>query len=243
MGRDVELKSRGKRQYQTFRRGECLSQLIARAGGLTAQAYPYGSVFTRDSVRRAQQEGFKRAERELNSALLVAAANRGVDIGAVQSLSTLTEDLGSVEAVGRVVIEADPTVLQVRPELDSVLEPADRIFVPKRPNSVLVIGDVLNPGALQFISGTPPDEYIRQAGGFQKSADEDRVFVVLPNGEAQPISVSVWNFTPVQIPPGSTIVVPKEPTPFDLFTFATDVSQVISQLAVTAASLAVISGN
>ena len=106
-----------------------------------------------------------------------------------------------------------------------------------------MIGDILNPGALQFISGTPPDAYIRQAGGFQRSADEDRVFVVFPNGEAQPISVSVWNFTPVQIPPGSTIVVPKEPTPFDIFTFARDISQVVSQLAVTAASLAVISDN
>ena len=226
-----------------IRRGERLSELIARAGGLTAQAYPYGTVFTRERVRRAQQEGFKRAERELNSALLVAAANRGVDLGAVEQLSSLTEQLGSVQAVGRVVIEADPTVLQVRPELDAVLEPGDRVVVPKRPNSVLVIGDVLNPGALQFISGTTPDAYIRQAGGFQRSADEDRVFVVFPNGEAQPISVSVWNFTPVQIPPGSTIVVPKEPTPFDIFTFAKDVSQIVSQMAVTAASLAVISDN
>ena len=226
-----------------IRRGERLSQLIIRAGGLTDQAYPYGSVFTRERIRRAQREGFKRAERELNSALLVAAANRGVDLGAVQQLSSLTEQLGSVEAIGRLVIEANPTVLQVRPELDTVLEPGDRIFVPKRPNSVLVIGDVLNPSALQFISGTTPDAYIRQAGGFQRSADEDRIFVVFPNGEAQPISVSVWNYTPVQIPPGSTLVVPKEPTPFDIFTFARDISEVVSQLAVTAASLAVISDN
>ena len=226
-----------------IQRGERLSQLIARAGGLTAQAYPYGSVFSRERVRRAQQEGFRRAERELNASLLSAAATKGVDISAVQNLSNLTKELASVDAVGRVVIEADPTVLQVRPELDTVLEPGDRIFIPKRPNSILVIGDVLNPSALQFISGTPTDEYIRQAGGFQRSADEDRVFVVFPNGEAQPISVSVWNFTPIQIPPGSTIVVPKEPTPFDLFTFTRDISQVVSQLAVTAASLAVISSN
>jgi protein involved in polysaccharide export with SLBB domain len=227
-----------------IRRGERLSQLIARAGGLTAQAYPYGTVFTRDSVRRAQQVGFERAARELNAALLIAAANsRSANVGSVQGLKALTDELKSVEAVGRVVIEADPTVLQVRPELDTVLEPGDRLFVPKRPNSILVIGDVLNPGAVQFIAGTKVDGYIRQAGGFQRSADQDRIFVVYPNGEAKPVSVSVWNYTPVQIPPGSTIVVPKEPAPLDLFTFARDISQVVSQLAVTAASLAVIGRN
>ncbi|MBM3511887.1 MAG: hypothetical protein FJX61_17380, partial [Alphaproteobacteria bacterium] len=227
-----------------IRRGERLSQLIARAGGLTAQAYPYGTVFTRDSVRRAQQVGFERAARELNAALLIAAANsRSANIGSVQGLKALTDELKSVEAIGRVVIEADPTVLQVRPELDTVLEPGDRVFVPKRPNSILVIGDILNPGAVQFIAGTKVDGYIRQAGGFQRSADQDRIFVVYPNGEAKPVSVSVWNYTPVQIPPGSTIVVPKEPAPLDLFTFAREISQVVSQLAVTAASLAVIGRN
>ena len=227
-----------------IRRGERLSQLIARAGGLTAQAYPYGTIFTRDSVRRAQQVGFERAARELNAALLIAAASsRSANIGSVQGLKALTDELKSVEAIGRVVIEADPTVLQVRPELDTVLEPGDRLFVPKRPNSILVIGDILNPGAVQFIAGTKVDGYIRQAGGFQRSADQDRIFVVYPNGEAKPVSVSVWNYTPVQIPPGSTIVVPKEPAPLDIFTFARDISQVVSQLAVTAASLAVIGRN
>ena len=147
------------------------------------------------------------------------------------------------EALGRVVIEADPTVLQVRPELDSVLEPGDRLFVPKRPNSVLVIGDVLSPGALQFISGSTVDQYIRQAGGFQRSADEDRVFVVYPNGEARPVLLSVWNYTPVQVPPGSTIVIPKDPAPLNLFQIGKEFAQVVSQLAITAASLAVIGRN
>ena len=229
--------------YYEIRRGERLSQVIQRAGGVSAQAYPYGAVFTRERVKRQQQIGFQRAARELNAALAVAVVTKGVDPGAIVALSDLSQELGSIEAVGRVVIEADPTVLQVRPELDTVLEPGDRLFMPKRPNSVLVIGDVLNPGALQFISGTKADRYIRQAGGFQKAADEDRVFVVYPNGEAQPLSVSVWNYSPAQIPPGSTIVVPKEPAPLDLLTFTKDIAALLSQLAITAASLAVISSN
>lgn len=228
--------------YQ-IRRGERLSEVIRRAGGITEQAYPLGAIFTREQVKRQQELGFQRASRELNAALAVAAVQQNVNPGSLLALQQLSQQISGLEALGRVVIEADPTVLAVRPELDSVLEPGDRVFMPKRPNFVTVIGDVLNPGALQFISGSSADRYIRQAGGFQRSADQDRVFVVYPNGAAEQLSVSVWNYNPIRIPPGSLIVVPKDPTPFSLFTFVREGSSLISQLAVTAASLAVISRN
>ncbi|NQV80128.1 MAG: SLBB domain-containing protein [Alphaproteobacteria bacterium] len=226
-----------------IRRGERLSELVARAGGLTAQAYAFGAIFTRERVRRAEQASLQRLARELNSAVTVAAANRGIDAGAITSFAALTRDISQAPASGRVVMEADPTVLQVRPELDIVLEPGDRLFMPKRPNSVLVTGDVLNPGAMQFVSGKSIDTYIRQAGGFQQSADRNRLFVVLPNGAAQPVSVSAFNYTPIRVPPGSAIVVPKDATPFDVFTITREIASVLSQLAITAASLAVISNN
>jgi polysaccharide biosynthesis/export protein len=224
-----------------IRRGERLSEVIARAGGLTEQAYPYGGIFTRKRVQEAQRAGLQRAARELNSALAVVAVQRNVDPSSVLALQDISRQLGTVESLGRVVTETDPTVLQVRPELDAVLEPGDRLYMPKRPNFVTVVGDVLNPGAMQFIAGTTADEYIRQAGGYQRSADEDRIFVVYPNGQAEPLAVTVWNYNPVQLPPGSSLVVPKDPAPLDLFTLIREGSSLISQLAVTAASLAVIS--
>jgi polysaccharide biosynthesis/export protein len=226
-----------------IRRGEVLSELFARAGGITDQAYPYGSVFTRERVKLAEKKAFQRAARELKSAAMYSAGKAGVNPTALVALQNLTDEISNTKTVGRVVIEADPTVLQVRPELDTVLEPGDRIFMPKRPNSVLVIGDILNPGALQFISGTKVDEYVRQAGGLQISADEDRMFLVYPNGVAQPVSVSVWNYNPVQVPPGSTVVVPKDPMPLNIFEFAKDMTALLSQMAITAASLAVIGNN
>ena len=228
-----------------IRRGEQLSELIARAGGLTAQAYPYGAIFTRERVKEEQSRGFRRAARELNASLAVAAVQRGsgVSAGTLAAIQQITQQLQSVEALGRVVIEADPSVLRARPEFDIVLEPGDRLLIPKRPNFVTVIGDVLNPGAMQFISGSRADIYIRQAGSYQQSADEDRVFVVFPNGSAEPLALSPWNFNPVQIPPGSTIVVPKDPTPLDLLTVVREGADLISKIAVTAASLAVISRN
>lgn len=223
-----------------IRRGERLSEVVARAGGLTQQAYPYGAIFTRESVKRAERAGFIRAAQQLNSAAAFAATRDGAAAGAIGAIRDIVAELTNAEPLGRMVMEADPTVLQVRPELDLVLEPGDTLFMPKRPNSVLVIGDVLNPGALQFVSGTTAEQYMTQAGGLQESADRDRLFLVYPNGIAEPISFNVWNYQSVQVPPGSTIVSPKNPAPLDILGFATELTTLFGQLAITAASIAVI---
>lgn len=228
-------------QYN-IRRGETLSELLTRAGGLTAEAYPYGAVFTRESVKRVEREGFVRAARELDAAAVSAAARQDLGADVVAAMRQITSEIAAAEPVGRVIIEADPTVLQVRPDLDLVLQPGDTLFIPKRPSSVLVIGDVLNPGAQQFLPGMRAERYIEQAGGFQQSADQDRVYLVYPDGVAEPVNLSVWNwnYSNAQIPPGSTIVAPKDPAPFDLLRLTSEVASVVSQIAVTLASLAVI---
>lgn len=230
--------------YQ-IRRGERLSEVIARSGGLTPQAYAFGAVFTRERVKDAEREAFKRSAQELELALVAALTRPGRRTSqagaAAPAIRELAQSIRDAEPVGRVVIEADPTVLDVRPEFDTVLEPGDRLFVPKRPNSVSVIGEVLNPGSMQFVPAMKVDGYIDRAGGYRQSADESRVFVVLPNGTAQTVSVSPWNYTPLQIPPGSTVVIPRDPAPFDLLALLQDTTQILSQLAISAASIAVIS--
>jgi len=57
--------------------------------------------------------------------------------------------------------------------------------------------------------------------------------VLYPDGSAQPLQVSSWNYRPTFIPPGSTIVVPRDPKPFDFIESAKDISQILSNLAVT----------
>src|SRR5207237_9945265 len=60
----------------SIRKGETLSQLMARAGGLSPLAYAYGTVFTRRSVKELQQEGFRRTGRELTNGLLAVSARK-----------------------------------------------------------------------------------------------------------------------------------------------------------------------
>ncbi|MEO0411194.1 MAG: SLBB domain-containing protein [Pseudomonadota bacterium] len=227
----------------TIRRGERLSDVIARAGGVTERAYPYGAVFTRSSVRRAQEQAFKRTAREMNAALTTAALKNNVDADALAAARELSRDMESVETLGRVVVEADPRVLEVRRDLDVVMEPGDRLFLPKRPNHILAMGDVLNPGALQFVRGKSVAQYLSETGGIQTSADEKRIFLVYPNGVARPLPRRFWGSSREIVPPGSTIVVPKDTDPLAGLQLTREVTSILSQLALSAASFAVIFSN
>ncbi len=115
-----------------------------------------------------------------------------------------------------------------------LLEAGDRLYIPKRSLTVRVSGEVLSPASLQFRDGKKPLDYIHEAGGFSFNADTDRAFVLYPDGSAQPLQVSSWNYNPVFVPPGSTIVIPRDPKPFDFVESAKDITQILSNLAVTA---------
>lgn len=225
----------------TIRKGEKLSELIKRAGGITPYAYAYGAVFTRRSVKQAQEEGFRRTARELNQALLAVSARKNISSDAIVAASQLAQSFATVEAPGRLVIEADPIVLEQRSDLDTVMESGDAIFMPKRPNYVLSLGDVLNPGALQFAPGKSVQEYLRETGGTQRSADEKRTFLVYPNGIALPVKRKGWlRSTNIVVPPGSSIVVPKDVDPLFKLDIIKDVATILGQFATSIASVAVL---
>lgn len=235
----------GRPGLYAIRRGEKLSELLARSGGLTDYAYAYGTVFTRRSVKESQEEGYRRTARELNNSLLAIAARSSQSSGeGLAGAAALIKTLSEAEAPGRMVVEADPRVLAMRPDLDTILEPGDNIFVPKRPNFVLALGDVNNPGALQFVAGKPANSYLREAGGSLSTADGKRVFMVLPNGTAQPVRMSGWGggngATP---PPGTTIIVPKNIDPLYRLSVIRDVTTIIAQLATSVATVAVLATN
>jgi protein involved in polysaccharide export with SLBB domain len=237
-----------------IRRGERLSEVLARAGGLTPQAFAYGAVFTRESARVRQQEGFQRAAREIESSLMtlmasqaqpgmapVGAGRGGGDIGeAVRAGRELAAGLRSAPAAGRIVIEANPAVLIARPDTDILLEPGDLLVVPKRPGDVAVVGSVLNPGSLQFESGRRARDYVEAAGGLARFSDPSRAFVVLPNGMTRSAGISGWNLSSEPIPPGSLIVVPQDPAPYETWGMIRDLTGIFTQVAISAAALAVI---
>src|SRR3546814_12745977 len=67
--------------------------------------------------------------------------------------------------------------------------------------------------AVQYRAGRNVSEYVKDAGGTQFSADKGRIYVVYPNGLAQPVKNSVWRGSNVAVPPGTTVIVPKNLDP------------------------------
>jgi protein involved in polysaccharide export with SLBB domain len=225
----------------SIRKGETLGELMARAGGLSPLAYPYGAIFTRRSVKELQQEGLRRTSRELTNSLLAVSARKSGSGDALLAAQKLIGELATVEAPGRVVVEADPRVLAMRKDLDTVLESGDAVVMPKRPNFVLALGDVANPGALQFVPEKAVGTYLREAGGALSTADNGRTFVVMPNGTAQPVGGRGWGGNGnIVVPPGSTIIVPKNIDPLYKLDVAQNIATIIASLLTSVATVAIL---
>ena len=223
-------------------RGERLSDLIARAGGLTPHAFPGGAIFTRAAARARETADYRRLADQLDRELAARLLDpEPPTTGEVDLARRLVTELRTVDPAGRVVVEADPEILDLHPERDPLLAPGDVLHMPARSLSVRVSGEVLSPAALPFRTGMDADAYIRAAGGVTHFADRDRIFVLLPDGSAEPVAESLWSFTPVAIPPGATIIVPRDPEPFDFLALTGSLAGVLSQIAITAASISVIS--
>lgn len=219
--------------------GEKLSSVLARAGGLTPQAYPAGAIFTRRSARRAEEEALRRAARDVDHGLAQALTRSNPpDAARVELARALADDLRHRPALGRITVEADPAALAARPELDIVLEPGDRLLLPRRPLTVTVAGEVLSPASLQFAPEKEAEDYLRQAGGLTRAADRGRAFLIYPDGSAQPLSGLSDRHRLELIPPGSVLVVPRDPDPFEFLPVAQGVTTILGQLALTAAAIA-----
>lgn len=230
--------------YQIVR-GEHLSDVLMRAGGLTENAYPYGTVFLRRSVAHQEEDSFRRQATEIENQLLLAMSRRDpnskLSPDAFAAMQGYVNQLKDQKALGRVTVTADPAVLAANPALDPLLQPGDVVFVPQRPYSVAVLGAVLQPTSVPFNPNLSVQDYIARAGGYSQFADESQTILVLPNGTARRVETSWLDFGSDDIPPGSTIFVARDVSGVDLHQIIVDTTSIASQLAVTAASLAVLS--
>lgn len=228
--------------YQVSR-GEHLSDLLLRAGGLTDVAFPYGTVFLRRSAAAVEATGYKRTADEINNQLLIAMtrnSDKAMSPNTFAALQGFVKQLRETKPLGRISVTADPSVLLAHPASDVLLEPGDVIYIPQRPSTIAVLGRVLQPGSFPFRPDMSVEDYIDQAGGYAQFADESETFVILPDGTARRVESSWLNFDQPNIPPGSAVVVPRDLSPLDVHQLIVDATSIMGQLAVSAASLAVL---
>jgi polysaccharide biosynthesis/export protein len=213
-----ELQEAGVFQVQP---GETLRHLVERIGGFTQQAYLYGSEFTRESTRIDQQQRLDQYVNNLSqsvqqtavSAAYLADTTSAADAKASADRDRLmVERMRGLRATGRIVMELKPNAVGPAALPDLVLEDGDRLLVPFRPATVNVIGSVYNSSAFIYKPGKAVSDYLRLAGGANRSADAGREFVIRADGST--ISKQQYNtllsgsFGSIRLMPGDTIVVP-----------------------------------
>ena len=159
------------------------------------------------------------------------------------SVQGFIAELKATPALGRISIIADPALLATDPSRDPLLEPGDVVYIPQRPSTVTVLGQVMQQGSFTFAPKKSPEDYVAEAGGEGEFADSCLTFLILPDGTARRVESSWLNLNRESVPPGSTIVVPRESTILDTRQILFDTLGVLQNLAVSAASLAVISRN
>jgi protein involved in polysaccharide export with SLBB domain len=224
-------------------RGERLSDLLMRAGGLNNTAYPAGTVFLRKSAAQVEEQGYQRAANEIQSQLLAGMARIGGDKISGEGFTAIQAfivRLRNQKGLGRIAIAADPSVLAANPQLDPMLEAGDVVFIPQRPATVAVLGEVMQPGSYSYQPGMKVGDYIKKAGGYAQFSDEDLTYIVLPDGSARKIETSWLGYDANTLPPGSSIVVPRDLAPLTTRQIILDVTGIFSSLAVTIASLAIL---
>jgi protein involved in polysaccharide export with SLBB domain len=221
--------------------GTRTSDVIAAAGGLTTRAYPFGTVFRRESERIRQQQSYSEALNQLEISLAAAPLSQDPTFAAgdrnaqLASARAVLERLRQANPDGRVVIDIAPTSSNLPGDI--ALENNDTIYVPERASTVGVFGAVYRPASFfvdGLMAGKRVRDYIEEAGGVLRSADKGGVFVVRANGAV--ISHKRGAFDLVVVP-GDVVFVPVRTQPNLIWAKIRDVVTTLIGFGLTTAAV------
>ncbi len=185
--------------YTIERKNEKISDLIKRAGGLTASADADGGTLKR-----------------LNSSIL------GIDPSRADTAAIARERRGQLDRLeqisgtpgyrnNNVGIDLKDIISSPGSGSDLLLEDRDVLRIPKRQQIVRINGEVLYPSAVVYSSGKSFKGYVSNAGGYTPYAIPRRAYVVYPNGTVKATHKFLFFKSHPSVKPGSEIFVPREP--------------------------------
>jgi protein involved in polysaccharide export with SLBB domain len=203
--------------------GERLSSVLKRAGGLRADAYPYGAILERRQVRELEEKTLadliRQVQAQKDSFKLLPdtgdADDKMAKSATVQQWHSTLDELETLPPTGRLVIHISKDIRKwANTPADLDIRAGDTLFIPKTPNYVMVSGQVYNPTAITFRPGRSAGWYLRQAGGPTTLASRKAVFVVRADGSVVGgKDKGEWftgNVLSAELRPGDTVFVPEK---------------------------------
>jgi len=235
---------------------DTLMNVVKRAGGLTQEAYLFGSAFYRDEVRLSQIQNLEkltnRLERESNASLIELAQSNGASTNpaivqakinsAQQAQREALARIKNVKPEGRISLGLPQEMFLSLNELPFLhLQNNDRFFVPSMPDFVYIFGAVNTESALLFKKDLTVTDYLSQSG-VGSGADKDSLILIRSDGSVL-TNQSSWRnqVLAANVLPGDTIVVPdkldRETFWSTFFRSALDGTQIFFQLGLGAAAI------
>ena len=222
----------------TIQRGETLSKVIQRAGGLNDYAFIEASIFSRAALRELEKIRLDELQQQLESDIATSNIQEGGDNIAKEEAEQLLESMEEIRPTGRMVIDL-ANILEKPDSYDVVLKNGDRLIVPMQRQTVTVVGEVQHATSHLFENKLSLNEYIERSGGTTIKADKKRIYVVRANGSVYLPGESRWFKRGVKgVQPGDTVVVPLDADRMKKLTLWSSVSEIVYRMALGAAAVA-----
>jgi protein involved in polysaccharide export with SLBB domain len=237
--------------------GETLNAILQKAGGLSHDAYLFGSALYREEVLKSQIDNLQKLVRRLETdsgnqlAQLSQSMGASTDANLAQSRIAAAQlaqkqsiaRVKSLRPLGRVALGLEPEFFNSIKNLPDIrLQNGDRFVVPPRPDFVYVLGAINTESALVYKPGQSVRDYLKLSGT-SSVADKNGVILMRADGSAQTHDGSWFGGSAlsVSVMPGDSIVVPDK---LDLETIwssvvrnTKDLTQIFYQLGLGAAAL------
>ena len=213
-------------KYSISKRDERISDVIKRAGGLSAYAFTAGATL----IRRTEffvAKGEKNLNDTDNSEDIDAAADNDsygvpsedIDVAAGLRRESLEELSKRDETVSEFKIKEQESIgIQLQKiirnpgsQFDIILQEGDIISIPRELQTVRLRGALLYPITVRHDNIFSFKDYISHAGGFADTARPGKSYVVYANGSAKRTKKFLWFKNYPKVEPGSEIFVPTKP--------------------------------
>ncbi|WP_121923504.1 SLBB domain-containing protein [Hydrogenothermus marinus] len=245
-----------------YKSGMRLYDLILEAGGYTEDAYPKALIFIRESAKKLQQEQLQASILSMEESL--SKSSEGLEAAGAtaeeQALAKMYIEkqkrlLNIIKqkaklGLGRVALDIPNSLEELKYSKDNIqLQDGDFIYIPAKPNYILVLGDVYNQISLPYRKDFTVEDYLKEVGGAKENAKEDDIYIIKANGRVVSkrnfdSSFIKWqddklyikqDFYSMKLEQGDTIVVPTElKIPVMWRPLLRDITQIIFQSISTA---------
>lgn len=186
-------------------KNEKISDIITRAGGLSASADANGGTLKRNNIAIL---GIDKNRADTTA----AARDRADQMQRIKSsFQDTTDNTGTGLRNNYVGIDLVKVLQTPGTNMDLILEDGDILRIPKQQQVVRVNGQVLYPSVVVFDKGKSFSDYVLNAGGFAPDALKKGAYVVYPNGTVKGTSKFLFFNNHPAVRPGSEIYVPKKP--------------------------------